>query len=306
MADENIQRCFVCKVEEHTLIPSDQGVIVNCPRCGKYKAPRTDSDLFLQKIRKEDQTIKISGWVSDENRKGLIPLPTIEVLSPVIRRPIPTVTERADRFLLEALRKLESLGSQFRILEPRFIAATYSRDIREVEYLCEVLVENDYVKRHRRDGFYSVRPQGHTHAQKIRQAVGVSRKGFVAMWFDKIFDEIYEQGFASGIRKAGYDPVRIDRKEHINKIDDEIIAEIRSSAFVVADFTGHRGGVYFEAGFALGLNLPVIWTCREDNMEDLHFDIQQYNMIDWVDATDLARRLEKRILATIVKNPHSV
>ena len=55
-----------------------------------------------------------------------------------------------------------------------------------------------------------------------------------------------------------------------NSIDDEIIAEIRRSWFVVADFTcgtvPHegkevaipRGGVYYEAGFAQGLNVPLI------------------------------------------------
>jgi len=34
--------------------------------------------------------------------------------------------------------------------------------------------------------------------------------------------------------------------------------------FIVADFTGQRGGVYFEAGYALGLRKPVIWTCKRD------------------------------------------
>ena len=34
---------------------------------------------------------------------------------------------------------------------------------------------------------------------------------------------------------------------------DRIIAQIRASKFVVADFTRNRGGVYYEAGFALGL-----------------------------------------------------
>ena len=73
------------------------------------------------------------------------------------------------------------------------------------------------------------------------------------------------------VRAAGYDPLRIDRVEHVAKIDDEIVAQIRRSRFVLADFTGHRGGVYFEAGFALGLNLPVIWTCRQDAVDQLHF-----------------------------------
>ena len=85
-----------------------------------------------------------------------------------------------------------------------------------------------------------------------------------------------------------------------------MIAQIRSASFVVADFTGHRGGVYFEAGFALGLDLPVIWTCKKDDMKDLHFDIRQYNTIDWETPEDLARRLQHRIEATVGKGPKTV
>lgn len=81
---------------------------------------------------------------------------------------------------------------------------------------------------------------------------------------------------------------------------DQIIAEIRRSKFLIADFTGHRGGVYFEAGFALGLGLPVIWTCRKDNLENLHFDIRQYNFIDWETGEELQERLTNRIQATIL------
>ena len=38
----------------------------------------------------------------------------------------------------------------------------------------------------------------------------------------------------------------------------------RHGGLVVADFTGHRGGVYFEAGFARGLGIPVVWTCHKE------------------------------------------
>ena len=66
------------------------------------------------------------------------------------------------------------------------------------------------------------------------------------------------------------------------------------------------GGVYFEAGFALGLNLPVIWTCRKDDMADLHFGIRQYNTIDWDSPENLALRLQRRIEATLGKGPKTV
>jgi hypothetical protein len=89
-------------------------------------------------------------------------------------------------------------------------------------------------------------------------------QAFVAMWFNDATQAAYAEGIEPAIQDCGYRPVRIDQKEHSNKIDDEIIAEIRRSKFLVADFTCEeekvRGGVYFEAGFALGLGIPVIWT----------------------------------------------
>jgi hypothetical protein len=88
--------------------------------------------------------------------------------------------------------------------------------------------------------------------------------------------------------------------------NDEIIAEIRRSAFLVADFTGHRQNVYFETGFAIGLARQVVWTCRKDQIKDLHFDIRQYNCIDWENAAELARRLRLRIEAMFCRGPLAV
>jgi len=98
----------------------------------------------------------------------------------------------------------------------------------------------------------------------------------------------------------------VDRTEHVNRIDDEIVARIRKSAFVVADFTEQKAGVYFEVGFALGMNLPVIWSCREDDIDNLHFDVRQYNCIDRKDEADLAGRLQLRIEAIVGAGPRAV
>ena len=131
--------------------------------------------------------------------------------------------------------------------------------------------------------------------------------GRFTMWFDKSMDDLWENGIKPGIEGAGYEAVRIDRKEHVNKIDDEIIAEIKRSRFVVSDFThgkgGMRGGVYYEAGFAHGMNIPVIFTCREDILEDIHFDTRQYNHIIWKTPEDLKIRLTNRIAAVVGDGP---
>ena len=80
---------------------------------------------------------------------------------------------------------------------------------------------------------------------------------------------------------------------------------IRRSRFVVADFTGQRGGVYFEAGYALGLGLRVIWLCRDGELKDVHFDTRQYNFLVWKagEYADLAKRLQNRIEATLGRGP---
>lgn len=80
--------------------------------------------------------------------------------------------------------------------------------------------------------------------------------------------------------------------------------QIRKSRFLVADFTEQKHGVYFEAGFALGLGRNVIWTCRKNDMKNLHFDIRQYNCIDWQNESELSARLKLRIEAILGAGPN--
>ena len=129
------------------------------------------------------------------------------------------------------------------------------------------------------------------------------------MWFDGSMNGVWENAIRPGIEDSGYEAVRIDRKEHVNKIDDEIIAELRRARFVVADFTqgkdGPRGGVYYEAGFAHGRDIPVVFSCRKDAVEKVHFDTRQYNHIVWEAGKldEFRDRLTKRIGAVIGDGP---
>ena len=149
--------------------------------------------------------------------------------------------------------------------------------------------------------------EGYIHLAELEKTNTDSSQAFVAMRFHDSMNPAWEDGIEPAIKNTGYNPKRIDKKEHINKIDDEIIAEIRRSRFVVADFThgrgGVRGGVYYEAGFAHGLNIPVIFTCRKNALERIHFDTRQYNHIVWRNPDELRQRLEERIGAVIGYGP---
>jgi hypothetical protein len=123
------------------------------------------------------------------------------------------------------------------------------------------------------------------------------------MWFDPSLNDVWTNGFDPWIRAAGFRPFRIDNKDYVGGITDEIMAEIRRSRFVVADYTGQVNGVYFEAGFALGLGLTVIPTCRADEVPKLHFDIKHLNTLLWKSPAELANGLNSRIRAVIGAGP---
>jgi nucleoside 2-deoxyribosyltransferase len=138
-----------------------------------------------------------------------------------------------------------------------------------------------------------------------------SNIGFIAMWFDTTLDPV-KAAVEEGISDAGYSPLRIDDDHFAGGVMDRIIARVRESRFVVADFTGNRGGVYYEAGFAAGLGLPVFCLCQEaqtdpTNKDRIHFDVAHLKMISWKegDLTRLTERLRDAICAELGRGPLS-
>jgi hypothetical protein len=206
--------------------------------------------------------------------------------------------EKADHLLLEAARRTPTPGHASGFVRDRdypFIVATGRGEIEF--YLTQLF----------RQGYLSIDPErnasivlslpGWQRIEELRRRGVESRRAFVAMWFDSQMDSVYKTGIEPAIRDAGYEPLRIDRVEHVNSIDDEIVAGLRGSRFMVADFTGNRGGVYFEAGFMQGLGRNVFWVCKKEDLPIVHFDVRQFNFIDYTDSTDLRQRLKLRILA---------
>ncbi|MDZ4401292.1 hypothetical protein [Prosthecobacter sp.] len=185
-----------------------------------------------------------------------------------------------------------------------FLAICACRDALELNWVLQNwLLKCGYLEPGPADAFLQISLEGWRLIAEM-QKVGVeSRSAFIAMPFAPRFTPLFELALYPGIERAGYTPVRIDRAEHNNRIDDEIIAAIRRSRFVVADLSLHRGGIYFEAGYALGLGLPVVWTVEQSALDnnEVHFDNRQYNFLVWKEGgyDDLAKRLSNRIEATI-------
>lgn len=294
--------CPVCGRDSKARPTTDDCRDVECPQCGKYEI--TGTAEWCQKT--PDMRLRLSGWIRDRNQDRTIPRVTSEILPRIASLPLPSIAERVERLLLEALRDRKRLDDLINLGDPRFVSATYSWDRAEMLVLFRLLAQRGWMTVVTDQGpKVVVTAEGYMAADELTEKRGQSEEVFVAMSFSPEMTSAYERGLHVGIERSGYVPVRVDRTEHVNRIDDEIIARIRRSAFVVADFTEQKSGVYFEAGFALGLNLPVIWSCRQDEIDALHFDVRQYNCIDWTDEADLARRLQLRIEAVVGRGPRA-
>jgi nucleoside 2-deoxyribosyltransferase len=134
--------------------------------------------------------------------------------------------------------------------------------------------------------------------QHDQRAVELSQ-AFVAMSFSESMKMVWEQAIKTAIKEAGYKAYRVDAEPHIDRIDAKIIAEIKNSLFVVADVTEQKRGVYFEAGYAIGIGLPVIWCVKKDDLTNVHFDTRQYNHVVWESIQELKEKLYDIICAVI-------
>lgn len=135
---------------------------------------------------------------------------------------------------------------------------------------------------------------------ELAEAGSQSDRCFIAMSFSRDLADT-RAAIKEAVSDAGFQPILID-EIHIDSdvtINDALIAEIKKCKFLIADFTQHKHGVYFEAGFALGLKRPVIYLCHKSDFDNTHFDTNHYPHIIYESLDELKEKLKTKIEAWI-------
>ncbi|MCY4174449.1 MAG: hypothetical protein OXF25_10425 [Cyanobacteria bacterium MAG CAR3_bin_5] len=318
--------------------------LYDSPRCGgRYSIDNFITETGIKNLDDREK-VRLTSWLIEQRRNGIeCPIITSDIIEDMKQRSHMSVPDRADMILKYLQSETQELGRHINCSRSpwieqcvydnesfneisftgeykayyKLLAYSESSVFDELKFLLKYLERQDWIQRKTNQSndqiSYLLTVEGYARLAEIQETKIESKQGFVAMWFDPSMEPAREN-ICSAIADAGYESRIIDQKHHINKIDDEIIAEIRRSRFVIVDLThgedGARGSVYYEAGFAYGLSIPVIYTsCKNHKKEGkeieqkVHFDVDHYNRIIWDNPEDLRNKLAQRISAVIGDGP---
>lgn len=131
---------------------------------------------------------------------------------------------------------------------------------------------------------------------------------FVIQPFDKDkFDKRYNDIFEPAIKKAGYEPYRIDKDNSVLIPIEDIERGIRESSVCFAEISTDNPNVWYELGYAFSSGKNVIMICSEERIGKFPFDIQHRFIITYKtgslsDFNELSDKITKKIKAIEHKN----
>lgn len=299
-------KCYICGWEDETELISDRDYgdkeLVYCPRCGAYEI----SGTVKATLPYTGADLQLSAYLRDWNLLTGKPAQLNSNNIEAIRESTPwySTSEKMKR-LLGSLAAMSSYpGDELNLELERDMVLAWAENPREFDYYLKSLVDRGLLKPLAKwtfDGppLLILSPEAW---DTVESGPGVdldSAQVFVAMSFSDNMRSLYTDAIQPALDGVGYRAYRVDHEPHIERIDAKIISEIKKSRFLVADVTDQKAGVYYEAGYAHGLGIPVIWTVRKDDLKNVHFDTRQYAHIVWKDAAHLREELGPLIEAVI-------
>jgi nucleoside 2-deoxyribosyltransferase len=302
--------CPICSLDSSAGVTAERSgdrITYECPRCGPFVITGTAQAVA------SNRTIdpRLPAWIRERAEYGSPPPEIAETSLDNLSQNLPdhTPTQKQLLLLRSIERHTEYPGHRVSLI-PRFdYPLAWATREEEFVYYVNALEargflratgEGDDPKR----GLtvrVEIKPEGWEYLDKQAEQPAFMDQAFVAMCFSSSLLEAWEKGIKPAVTEAGYKPYRVDTEPHAERIDAKIITEILNSRFLVADVTEQKRGVYFEAGFALGLKRPVLWSVRNDDLKNVHFDTRQYNHVLWDTPEDLREKLYYLICSVIGK-----
>ena len=298
------ERCPICRKAKAN-IEQNSGVsgyeFIDCEKCGKCYLQK----FLPQFLNMNDRTYfyKVSNWIREQNDLyEETPQISTKKFDEILSIGGKKVQEKFDLLML-FLSKNQDVS-----IDNEVFVQCGIEDNDELKVLLNKALDEKLIKGNTginvgngifidRIHYKGLTFDGLQYIENLDEPNKASKNIFVAFNFEEGLNEIFSTYVKQGIEELGFNYVVVNQNttEHNKAISDEIIAKLKSSRIIIADFTNHRNSVYFEAGFAMGMKIPIIWTCQEGHTEELSFDTRQYPHLVWKDGEDLKEQIMNRI-----------
>lgn len=304
-------RCLICNsqatVEE---FPDKLIYKVNCPRCGKYEITDEAFTMF-ERSSLEDKVLSISYWIRQhQSEKGNIKINEEKIRKLLVPFVPPKPIEQGNKLLLWIGNNFPRPNDKINLVFNDLISEIGAYDADGAEYILKHLLEKEEIFSkgdYWRDkkGFSGVMSfKGWDRFDELQRSNKDSRLAFMAMKYDDTtLEKIFNEVIKGAVLKTGFEIRKLEEEKRAGLIDDKLRVEIRRSKFLIADLTHDNNGAYWEAGFAEGLEMPVIYICEESKFNDksktTHFDTNHHLTVLWKDDNEGLKKFAEDLKATI-------
>ncbi len=305
-----MSNCIVCNTPNSERQGLGKSALYQCPRCGSFALSISAENVLPGQLNEVPIRRSIMSHalrrMQRPNGEHLTTITSSEISS-FWRIRLPTPQQQADNLVLW-IGDNQITASDYAETTPAALGATIGTAISRrgedgFNWLNSQL-ESDrlYVLAERPNGKIALglTMSGWHRYGALKKTTSESRTAFIAMKFGQAeLNRVVEQCFRPAVRRTGFELRVLTDEQPAGIIDDQMRAAIIAARFVIADLTHGSQGAYWEAGFAEGLNLPVIYTCEKIQWEKAktHFDTNHLVTIVW-DTANL-RAAEDALVSTI-------
>ena len=316
VVDEACAFCFTPVPRGTAQKHAGDSASVACPCCGRYRITGTAIDALPHWDLSPSKWAAIAYAVKKMTGRENPPLLTIDVLRALGETAqLPHPDQILDDFVFWAGSHSRWPGDATDITYSRHRTLLGAVDPDAFNYMISCIEQSKLfagtIERYVVESAYrqcSLNPLGWERFRELSTVRTASRYGFMAMKYsDPELDAIVRDHFVPQVKLAGFDLQRLDQGQGAGLIDDQLRLKIRQARFLVCDLTHGNRGAYWEAGYAEGLGVPVIYTCRRDVFDDPthelhpHFDAVHWVTVPWdpSDAASAAIKLKTTVRATL-------
>lgn len=308
--------CFVCAEDLRATETRGDQHFYDCPRCGPYSLTGSAVAVIPNLLRHEESSRAVlSHAIHRASSKTPYVLLSSEAIKTILQsNSMLPPQEQFDSLMLWLAGKQQSPGKVIDEVSLDAASASCASDMVDVYFLVSQAKEmglldaviSKYFGGGLQAAYIQLTLKGWAYVADLQRRSPTATQAFMAMKFgDPELDAIFRDFFKPAIAATGYALKRLDEEPRAGLIDDRLRVEIRQSKFLIADLSHANAGAYWEAGFAEGLGMPVIYTCRKNVFDDPaqrpHFDTNHHLTVVWDPANigEAVEMLKATIRATL-------